>query len=360
MKPTLSVLMAVHERGGLAAATLEVVRPLADEIIVAFDSRTPDDQLGPLDKVADVLVGFEFSGANRFRPWLREQARGEWLLLLDGDEVVSTQLSDMLPELIARKDISGYWLPRWWIFPDPTRRLFGPPWERDEAQMRLVRNDGRLWFPGVKHTGAVCDGPTRIVDAPLIHLALLLDSNSRREEKVRRYNDEKFPLFTFEGQLVNEAYYLPERDPAAQTTPIPVEDAARVDAILAKRCPSTGLKRPVKIVPAEEVEKWWTGRPTDDLDCRAEIEVLPADTSLLTRSTVIFDLDVTNRGRSVWFASDLSRGGALVVVSYHWRANKGSIAVWDGLRTKLTSRILARRTGANSRLGANASGARSI
>jgi hypothetical protein len=85
----LSVLTAVHENGGMTAAALDVVRPLADEIVVAFDSRMPRDQLGPLERVADVLVGFEFLGSNRYRPWLREQAHGDWLLVLDSDELVS-------------------------------------------------------------------------------------------------------------------------------------------------------------------------------------------------------------------------------------------------------------------------------
>jgi hypothetical protein len=37
--------MALHRHGGLAAASLEFLRPLADEIVIAFDSRISDDEL---------------------------------------------------------------------------------------------------------------------------------------------------------------------------------------------------------------------------------------------------------------------------------------------------------------------------
>src|SRR5262249_11910002 len=184
-RSTLTVLTAVHERGGLAAAALEAVRPAVDEVVVAFDSRMPRDQLGPLESIADKLIGFEFSGPNRFWPWLREQANGEWLLVVSGDEIVSSELLRLLPKLIAAKDISGYHLPCWWAFPNPTKRLISLPWG-DHWALRLLRNDGRLCFPGTKHGDAVCDLPIRFVDAPFIHLDLLVNSQNVREKKVVR------------------------------------------------------------------------------------------------------------------------------------------------------------------------------
>lgn len=333
--------MGVYEHGSVAAATLKVLRPVVDEIVVAFDSRTPEKQLGPLESVADALVGFEFTGANRFRPWLREQARGDWLLMLDGDEVPSAQLLNALPKLILRKDISGYLLQCWWMFPDSSRRLITPPWEEDRGHLRLARNDGRLWFPGVKHSGAVCDGPIRFVDAPIIHLNLIIQSEVERADKVRHYDHESFPIFTFEGRLINESFYLPEHDLSARTTLVPLIDATRVSTIIAKK-DEVGFapKKPAEIVPAAEVEKWWTGRPCEPFDYRADIEVVRGEVLVPIRATTKFDLDVTNMGTNVWFASDLSRGAPPIHLSYHWTTADAAVAVFDGRRTKLTSRIL--------------------
>ena len=339
-RPTLSVLTAIHERGGVAAAVLSFLRPHADEIIVAFDSRTPRDQLGPLESIADALIGFEFSGRNRFWPWLAEQARGEWLLILDGDEVVSDELLHALPALMARKDVSGYSLPCWWLFPDSAHRLIGPPWDRD-THLRLVRNDGLLWIPGTPHTGTVTAGPARSIDAPFLHLDLLLNSEACRAEKVRRYNETQFLMFAPDGRLMNETYYLPERNPPVLTGPLPPADAARAAAVLAQKdAPGFTPTGPPEVVPAKEVEKWWTGRPAEDVDGRAALDIVRGETSVLAGATVQFDLDLANLGRSVWFASVPPHRGPPLHVAYHLEAADGSAALWDGQRSALLSRVL--------------------
>jgi FkbM family methyltransferase len=337
--PTLSVLVAVHENGGLTAAALEAVRLVADEIVVAFDARISVDQLGPLEAVADTLIGFEFSGANRFRPWLREQAQGEWLLLLDGDEVVSTALLDALPELISNRNVSGYELPRWWAFPDAASRLVSPPWDNDRHLLRLVRNDGRLWFPGVKHSGAICEPPTRFADAAFIHLDLLVNDLSARHRKVARYDSETFPMFARNGRLVNEAFYLPEADVAARTTTIPVEDRERITAVLARQAERGVPSRQAKIVPSAEVERWWSGNPASAWDHLADIAVVRAESNVPAAATARIEVEVKNLGRNPWPASSMRQAGTPVFLSYHWRWPDGSIAVWDGRCTSLASRV---------------------
>ena len=164
-RPTLSVITAVHERGASTAAGLKLVRSIADEIVVAFDSRISRDELGPLEEVCDALVGFEWGGSNRFRPWLREQAKGEWLLILDGDELVSCELLKQLPELISRKDVSGYVLPCWWVFPDARTRLIAPPWGPDK-HVRLARMTGSSSRRARHSTPAMAPPAWRVPSAP--------------------------------------------------------------------------------------------------------------------------------------------------------------------------------------------------
>jgi hypothetical protein len=277
-RATLSVVTTVHECGGLTAAALEVVRPYADEIVVAFDSRIPRDQLGPLDAVADVLVGFEFSGRNRFRSWLREQTRGEWLLVLDGDEIPSAELLRLLPALTANKDVSGYFIPCWWAYPDSGSRLDCAPWNED-WHLRLVRNDGRLWFPGIEHSACRTDFPTRFVDAPFIHLNLIVSPESERREKVNRYN-LRFPQFTPDGRLINDTYYLPEQDKSVLTTAMPAPDAKHVARVLARQHQTGLASRALTIASAADVERWWTARPVKDLDLRGDITVIKWEDTL--------------------------------------------------------------------------------
>ena len=62
-RPSLSVLCGIHGNGALAAGCLRPLRELADEIIVAFDARTDPTELGPLEPIADRLIGYPVHGA---------------------------------------------------------------------------------------------------------------------------------------------------------------------------------------------------------------------------------------------------------------------------------------------------------
>lgn len=336
-RQTLSVVTTVHTRAHITAAALELIRPVADEIVVAFDSRTPLTELGQLEGVADKLVGFEFTGPNRFRPWLREQASCDWLLLLDGDEFASQTLRNTIRDLIERMDVSAYQLPAWWMFPDLRQRLSSMPWGRDR-HFRLMRNDGRLRFPGQKHTGAVCDVPFRYIDAAFVHLDLILNSHAEREKKAKLYSNQSYPLFAPDGREMNKAFYLPENDDTIKTTEIPLADSTAIAAILQRESVTSLLQSSPVIARGSDVESWWSG--AGDFDYSAAIRIGEVERIALSNATLQFDVEIENLSRSVWHATGLSEGGAPIALSYHWKTDDGSVAVWDGIRTPLNSRIL--------------------
>ena len=99
---TLSVLVPTREPASRVAALLAPLRDSADEVVVGVDHRIPVDELGGYQAIADRLVRFEHSGSDRGLAWLHAQCSGEWILLLAGDEVVSTELADALPSLCSR------------------------------------------------------------------------------------------------------------------------------------------------------------------------------------------------------------------------------------------------------------------
>jgi hypothetical protein len=346
MHPDVSVLCAVHRHTALTAQCLAALRELPDkvsaEIVVAVDSRLGTSGLGALSEVADRLVAFEFSGPNRFRPWLREQAHGDWLLLLDGDELVSQALLDSLPELIADRSVAGYVLPRISPYPDAGTHPIGGHWDQDR-QMRLVRNDGRLWFPATKHTGAECDPPIRRAEAAIIHLHLLIDSVAARREKVARYTGEKFGLMSHDGLPLNEAYYLPEDQDDLQWKPLSTADRRRTESVM--RFLSTDAGRfpgPLPVASARDVESWIVGRALSADEAQGAVEVLAAPDAVPARSPFSVELTLTNTGGAVW---GLARGATNCLnLSYHWTSSSGEIGVFDGIRTPLASRVLPGET----------------
>jgi len=335
----LSVVCSVHQSGGMLAASLQSLREIADEIVVGFDSRIDPGSLGPLESIADVFVGFEFTGRNRFRPWLREQASGDWLLLLDYDEVPSTALLDQLPTLMTDRNIAGYSLPRWWAYPDATRRIVSDPWNRD-VQMRLMRNDARLWFPGIAHTGAHCDGPTRFVDAPIIHMDLLARSVAERLEKIDHYrNSQLFGLMSYDGRPLDVAYFAPEDRTDLRTELLAAPDAERVrGAMVAQGHMSLPLQHH-RTASAREVDGWWSRAELLDEDYSASVQFVGWHGDVFAADVTRLEIDVTNTGGFVWPATALIKDNRTVMLSYHWETADGESVEFNGRRTSLSCRV---------------------
>jgi len=171
---------------GQVVAMLAGLRAVADEIVVAADSRVDPGHLAAYDGVADRVVRFEGRPpVDRPRAWLAAQCAGDWLLSVDGDEVPSRALVEALPGLVAATDVAQYWLPRRWLYPDSATWLAESPWWPD-FQVRLLRNGPALAARAELHAGFVAVLPSRHVDAPLYHLDCVVNDAAARAARVRR------------------------------------------------------------------------------------------------------------------------------------------------------------------------------
>jgi hypothetical protein len=160
-RQTISVLCATAHPGPLVAESISALREVVDEVVIAADSSEPSD-LAYYADVADVLLRYEHIGANRHWPWLAEQASGDWVFLLDGDELPGTALIEALPELVIDRRARQYSLPIRWPWPDATERIIDEPWGSD-MRLRLLRNDPGLPFGARKHRLANANPPTRLI-----------------------------------------------------------------------------------------------------------------------------------------------------------------------------------------------------
>lgn len=219
-----------RDPGPRVRALLELVRDVADEIVVNIDSRAGDEESGQYGAVADVVNRFELSPAHSSLQFLHEQCRGDWVLLLAGDEVCSTEMISALPELIRSRREVQYSFSFRWLWPDGAHWLTQLPWH-PEYHPRLVRNDGTLRFMGVQHELARRAEPHRWLDIPLWHLSLLVTDEAERRVKIARYQAEVQGLTAPGGEELNEAFYLPEHAGDLACAPVPdvdVEPIARV------------------------------------------------------------------------------------------------------------------------------------
>jgi len=165
------------------AAALQLLRPAADEVLVAVDERAAA-AVPQLAAVADRLLTYPFAEpGDRPIGWLFRECRGPWILNVDDDEVASPALVAALPGLLERGDVTHAWIARRWLYPDVDTYLDEPPWGR-EYQLRLVRSDSALvQFSDEFHRPVVAHGPARYVEEPLWHLDTAVNPFDRRRAR---------------------------------------------------------------------------------------------------------------------------------------------------------------------------------
>ena len=113
----LSVCCLTGDPGPRVAALLAPLREVADEIVVAADSRAGQDDLDAYAAACDRLLRIEYQLYERHLAWLHAQCRGDWILRIDGDECSRRRWWRQLPELIRRRDVHQYVMPRRWLYP---------------------------------------------------------------------------------------------------------------------------------------------------------------------------------------------------------------------------------------------------
>ena len=314
------------------AAILRPLRDLADEIVIAADSRVADDDLAGYATVADRLLRVEYRIMDRHLGWLHRQCKGDWILRLDGDEVVSPALLERLPELLRSRDVDQYRIAQRWVYPDAGHLLAEHPWGGDYLN-RLVRNTAALRFGGRLHEQVLPSGPSEFVTEPTYHLDLVLSDEAARRAKVIRY-EVAAPHKRSGGRRFNEAYYLPEQRDDLQPRPLPPADRACVEAVMnppAVPGPLPELNGSAPLVPLADLDAWWEGAPVPPAAHRARIEPHEPPRALTAGEQRRLFFHVTNLGSVRWpWGLDQQPP---IRLSYHWLAADGTPEVHDGLRT---------------------------
>jgi hypothetical protein len=323
--------MLTGDPGARVAAALELLRPVAHEIVVVADSRAGADRLGAYESVADRVLRLEVDYLERHLGWLHAQCSGNWILRLDGDEVVSPALVDALPELIADRRVLQYLLPRRWLYPDARSWLAESPWHPD-YQLRLVRNDGLMRFSGRLHSAAVPLRPARYLDLPIYHLDLLVKDERERRGKAEAYAELRDPLEAPGGGELNRAFYVPEERAGALTLPVPTADAEAIAAVVAAVPPPARTSAAAgPVVSLEESDRHLPWRSLGESAYAAAAELAEGPIRMRPGERRAVHVRFTNHGTETW-PWDPEHGPPLVA-TYRMRNARGTVVVGDGPRT---------------------------
>jgi hypothetical protein len=270
----LSVCCLTGDRPAAVAAIMRLLRPVADEIVVAVDSTVDPSALGPLLDVADTVVRFEYvDPPERARPWLTGLCRGANMLMIDGDEVPSAALLDTLPALCADASVQQVRIARRWCYPDEWTWLAERPWWPD-FQRRLVRPP--LDFDLDFHGGMRQTGPDRCVEEAIYHLVDIVRPYSLRRRRASEYERARPGMVAVGGGPMNAILYEPERFATRRPVEAPAHDVVALRSVLNAPDPRP-VSTAVPLVAAAEVAAAVPPDPLDRQGYRAEVRVVEAD-----------------------------------------------------------------------------------
>jgi len=184
MKKKLSIVLATYNEEENIKNCLNSVKDLADEIIVVDGSST--DKTAEIAKKLGAKV-FVVSNKMMFHKNKQlglEKAVGEWILQLDADERLTTELKQEIKSSIInhQSSIDGYYLPRKNYFLGKFLKKGG---QYPDYVIRLVRK-GKAHFPCKSvHEQIRIEGKTGYLKNDLIHLTA--PSFSRYLQNSNRY-----------------------------------------------------------------------------------------------------------------------------------------------------------------------------
>ena len=342
----LSVCCMTVDPPAQVAASLRLLRSVADEIIVAVDSRVNAAELVAYEGVADRVVRFHYRPpVDRPRRWLHSQCSGEWTMYLDGDEVPSAALVADLERILDADDVVHYWMPRRWLFGNPQTWIGELPWWPD-FQLRLARRGTALGFRGGVHGGLAPLVPARHIDSPIYHLDFLLKSEAERAAKAATYEALAPSPTAFGGGRLNDTMYLPERQAIRELRPVPAEDRRVIEEVLAARSrpgPTTadrgnGEHGHWPLVPATAIDELAPGNQLPESAYRTHISPFDdADRRFAPGETRPLYVRVRNLG-TVWWPWGSEQAPPLRL-TYRWLSPAGEPDASESLVTPLTTRV---------------------
>ncbi len=326
--------MATAGPGARVAATLALLRGVANEIVVALDDRADAEVERAVATVADRVILYPYEEpVDRPVPWLVDECRHEWVLLLDDDQIPSAALIAELPNLVAATEPTHYWIAQRWLYPGASSYIDEPPWNTD-YQLRLLRGDRRfVRFSDEFHRPVVADGPGAYVQAPLWHADVLLRSKAERLAKARRYERAR-PGLRVAGRSMNFAFHVPELE-SPRHAALPADELEVVQHVLDARAPEAEPRAEISATTRETIDALWPA--PEEHYYRARVTVVRAPGRMIAGAQQQLDARVENGGDMHW---DWGANAAPAIrIGARWLTLDGAPVAAEPLRTVIPQRL---------------------
>jgi len=225
----LSGVVICQDNSSTIGSVIDSLGSICDEIVVV-DGGSSD----ATPKIASArekvrLLHRDFDTHAAQKNFACDQARGDWILILDSDEILSSAGLRKLRFLSHAPGFHWFSLPRYWIVEREGRHYYlaGPPYYRDR-QLRLFRNRAGFRYDELRtpvhHEFLEKGGWGRPLRSPhIFHFALMLQDRAERERKFQRYMEIQPQLERIHRQQLWEDQDVPLR-PLPEPLPGPVPE----------------------------------------------------------------------------------------------------------------------------------------
>lgn len=198
-KPLLSVALVTYNEEHIIEKTLSAIHNWVDQIVVV-DSFSTDNTVNLLEMFNVTLIQEKWQGYSKQKNLAITKCSGDWILVLDADEVVSPALKDEILKAINNsKNIDGFKIKR--------KFYIGKRWIRHggyypDYQLRLFKNYLNVRFKQREvHESIELNRPVGYLKSPLEHYAY---NNLRGYKKALKKYAE-----LASKEIKNKSLYLP-------------------------------------------------------------------------------------------------------------------------------------------------------
>jgi len=189
---TISFCTVVFDETWELERLLKHVKPYVDEVVVGVvvtefgrEISVPSESFDIAYRYADKVVRLDFENYSQIRNDLIEECSGDWILMLDPDELLDQSVLDALGDLTAKQDIEGVvFLRRNYEVDEYDRLLTGVNYP--DPQLRLFRSYAR-WVGNVHEKLTNVEKLVAFKAGHLIHIKVL-ESKDRRIRKAKLYS----------------------------------------------------------------------------------------------------------------------------------------------------------------------------